>query len=128
MPNLGKIAENCRDQNFEPSQAVETLCRVPSRYYQMVSTSNDNNSDSEGDLAGLNSVDGAALKLLNKKFQLLLVIGMKVHHHDRTAIVMNVSTSFRATVTVVLPAAAVMMNIIPFWVLTSRMSNSVRLY
>ena len=70
MPNLEKIAENCRDQNFEPSRAVEILYRVPSRYYQMVSTSTDNNSDSEGDWAGLNSEDGAAIKLLNKKFQL----------------------------------------------------------
>jgi len=35
-----------------------------------VSTSNDNNSDSEGDWANLNSEYGAAIKLLNKKFQL----------------------------------------------------------
>ena len=68
MPNLEKIAENCHDLNFEPSWAVKILYGVPSRYYQMVSTSNDNNSDSEGDWANLNSEDGAAIKLLNKKF------------------------------------------------------------
>ena len=35
MPNLEKVAKKCRDNNFEPSRAIEILHLIPSRFHQL---------------------------------------------------------------------------------------------
>ena len=69
MPNLEKVAQTCRNKNFEPSRAVEILHKLFSRYYcQTASTDADiNSSDSE---IHLNPEDEIAVKLVSKKYRL----------------------------------------------------------
>ena len=69
MPNLEKVAETCSDRNFETSRAVDILHSVPSRFYQPVSSSYENNPGNEG-ADCLNPEDDIVIKVMNKENQL----------------------------------------------------------